>query len=92
MKKILACVLVAGGLAACNTAEERAVGGGLIGAGTGAIIGGAASGTTGGALAGAAIGGVGGAVIGAATTPERRRYGRWCRGYDDYGNPVRVAC
>ncbi len=92
MKKLIACVLLAGGLAACNTPGERAVGGGLIGAGTGAIIGGVASGTTGGALAGAAIGGVGGAVIGAATTPDRRYSRRSCRAYDDYGNPVRVAC
>jgi hypothetical protein len=90
MKKLIASVLLAGGLVACNTVEQRAVGGGLIGAGTGAVIGGVATGTTGGALAGAAIGGVGGAAIGAATAPVRR--GRTCRGYDDFGNPVRVAC
>lgn len=92
MKKLMACVLLAGSLAACNTREERAVGGGLIGAGSGAVIGGLATGTTGGALAGAAIGGVGGAAIGAATTPERRYRGRRCTAYDGYGNRVRVAC
>lgn len=92
MKNLIACVLVAGSLAACNTREERAVGGGLIGAGSGALVGGLATGTTGGALAGAAIGGVGGAIIGAATTPNRRYRGRVCRDYDAYGNPVRVAC
>lgn len=72
MKKLIASVLLAGSLVACNTVEERAVGGGLIGAGAGALIGGAATGTGGGALAGAAIGGVGGAAIGAATAPGRR--------------------
>jgi hypothetical protein len=90
MKKLIVTILVAGGLAACNTVEERAIGGGLIGAGTGAVIGGVAAGTAGGALAGAAIGGVGGAAIGAATAPVRR--GRVCNGVDQYGNRVRVAC
>lgn len=108
MKNLIVCVLVAGSLAACTVSEERTVGGGLIGAGGGALIGGLATGTTGGALAGAAIGGVGGAIIGNATTPGRRygrsygrSYGRaydrgygsrWCRSYDDFGNPVRVSC
>jgi predicted lipid-binding transport protein (Tim44 family) len=106
MKKIIACMMVAGGLVACTAAEERAVGGGLIGAGTGALVGGLATGRTGGALAGAAIGGAGGAIIGAATTPQRRYYDgdpyyserryyrqtRTCRTYDDFGNPIRVAC
>jgi osmotically inducible lipoprotein OsmB len=92
MRNIIACMLVAGSMAACTAREERAVGGGLIGAGAGAVIGGLASGTTGGALAGAAIGGVGGAIIGASTTPGRRYARRWCRGYDGYGNRVRVAC
>jgi hypothetical protein len=74
MRKIIACVLVAGSIAACTAREERALGGGLIGAGAGAVIGGLASGTTGGALAGAAIGGVGGAIIGASTTPGQARW------------------
>ena len=49
---------------------QRAVGGGLLGAGGGALIGGIAGGGTGagiGALAGGALGAVGGA----ATTPRR---------------------
>jgi osmotically inducible lipoprotein OsmB len=92
MTKFFACLLLAGGLAACNTVEERAVGGGLIGAGSGAVIGGLATGTGGGALAGAAIGGVGGAVIGASTARQRGYRGPLCTGYDEYGNAVRVAC
>ena len=52
---------------------QRAVGGGLIGAGAGAAIGAAAGGGTGAAI-GAASGGVLGAITGAATTPPPRRY------------------
>lgn len=48
---------------------QRAVGGGLIGAGTGAAIGGLAGGGRG-AAAGALIGGAVGAVGGAVTTPQ----------------------
>jgi osmotically inducible lipoprotein OsmB len=55
-----------------NNPNDRAVGGALIGGGTGALIGGLASGTAGGALVGAAIGAAGGAVIGHATTPRSR--------------------
>ena len=47
---------------------QRAVGGGLIGAGTGAAIGGLAGGGRG-AATGALIGGAVGAVGGAVTTP-----------------------
>ncbi len=95
MKKMIACLMLAGSLGACNSynSTDRAVAGGLIGAGTGAVIGGVATGRAGGALAGAAIGAAGGAIVGAATTPARgyRAY-RTCRGYDEYGNTVRVAC
>ena len=49
---------------------QRAVGGGLLGAGAGAAIGGLAGGGRG-AAAGALIGGAVGAVGGAATTPQR---------------------
>lgn len=53
-------------LAGCGTNPgDRAVSGGLIGAGAGAIIGGAA----GNAGAGALIGGLSGAAVGAATDP-----------------------
>lgn len=47
---------------------QRAVGGGLIGAGTGALLGGLAGGQRGAAV-GAVAGGLSGAAIGAATTP-----------------------
>jgi len=58
-------------LAACTNPYDpgqRAVGGGLLGAGAGAAIGGAVGGGHGAAL-GAAIGGATGALGGAATTP-----------------------
>ena len=56
---------------------QRAIGGGLIGAGGGAAVGGLAGGGSGAAL-GAVVGGLGGATIGAATTPTAASYG-----YDD---------
>jgi len=64
------------GLSACTNPYDpgqRAVGGGLIGAGAGAAIGGAAGGGTGAAI-GAASGGALGAITGAATTPPPPRY------------------
>lgn len=51
---------------------ERALGGGLVGAGTGAVIGAIAGGGRGAGI-GAAVGGGLGAVAGAATTPARPR-------------------
>jgi osmotically inducible lipoprotein OsmB len=74
MKRFLAIAAVTvmvGGLAACNTPGERAVGGALIGGVAGAAIGGLATGRAGGALAGGAIGAAGGAIVGAATTPSQ---------------------
>ena len=67
---VLAAILV--GLTACgDTWGQRAVTGGAIGAGSGAVIGG----VTGlGVLPGALIGGAVGAGAGAATTPQRRYY------------------
>src|SRR5438445_13393936 len=59
------------GLSACTNPYDpgqRAIGGGLIGAGSGALIGGLAAGGPGAAI-GAAVGGGVGAVVGAATTP-----------------------
>jgi hypothetical protein len=67
-----AVLSIALGLSACTDPYDpgqRAVGGGLLGAGAGAAIGGAAGGGRG-ALAGALIGGAVGAVGGAATTPR----------------------
>jgi hypothetical protein len=96
MKKLIAAMAVAGALAGCNAYDprDRAVAGGLIGAGTGAVIGGIATGRPGGAVAGGIIGAAGGAIIGAATTPRRPYYyrGRWCRGYDAYGRLYRYRC
>jgi osmotically inducible lipoprotein OsmB len=75
MKQILA--LVAGlallGLAACGTSPgDRAVSGGLIGAGTGA----AAGALLGNPLAGAAVGGAVGAGTGLLTSPNDVQLGR----------------
>ncbi len=90
MKKFFAIAAVAltvGGLSACNTPGDRAVGGALIGGAAGAAIGGLATGRAGGALVGGAIGAAGGAMVGAATAPaascpDRAPYIR----YDRYGN------
>jgi hypothetical protein len=63
-------------LASCTNPYDpgqRAVGGGLIGAGAGAAIGGIAGGGRGAAI-GALTGGAVGAVTGAATTPPPPRY------------------
>jgi hypothetical protein len=67
--KICGVALLVLGLAGCGTSPgDRAVSGGLIGAGGGAALGAAAGFNPAvGALAGAA----GGAAIGAATTPAR---------------------
>ncbi len=73
MKKLAIGFVLAASLSACNSYNptERALVGGVVGAGAGAVIGGASTGQPGGALVGAAIGGVGGAALGAATTPRR---------------------
>jgi len=68
MKKLAATAAVVGALAlaACGTTPgDRAVSGGLLGAGAGAAVGSLA----GSAGTGAIIGGLGGAAIGAATDP-----------------------
>jgi hypothetical protein len=65
------------GLGACTDPYDpgqRAIGGGLLGAGAGAAIGGLAGGGRGAAI-GALGGGALGAVGGAATTPQRPAYG-----------------
>src|SRR5438046_4918188 len=75
MKRLIAPGVVAAalmlGLAGCTNPydpAQRAIGGGLLGAGAGAAIGGAAAGGHGAAL-GAAIGGAAGLLGGVATTP-----------------------
>ena len=68
MSKVVLAVAALLVLSACgNTPGQRALSGGAIGAGSGAVIGAATGGNP---LIGAAIGGVGGAVVGAATTPR----------------------
>jgi len=73
MRTITALTLAAGitlALGACGqTTGERALTGGLIGAGGGAAIGAIAGGGTGAAI-GAAAGGLTGAAAGALTTPS----------------------
>jgi len=60
------------GVSACgDTWGQRAVTGGAIGAGSGAVLGAV---TPLGVLPGALIGGAVGAGVGAATSPERPRY------------------
>jgi len=80
MKRFIApCALAIGmalSISACTdpySPGQRAVGGGLLGAGAGAAIGGLAGGGRG-AATGALIGGGVGAVGGAATTPTRPGY------------------
>lgn len=70
--KIIVASAILFGLTACgDTWGQRAVTGGAIGAGSGAVVGG----VTGiGVLPGAVVGGVVGAGVGAATTPDRNRY------------------
>jgi hypothetical protein len=82
MKRFVApgalAIVAALSLAGCTDPYDpgqRAVGGGLIGAGAGAAIGGLAGGGRG-ALAGGLVGGAVGAVGGAATTPQQPRYER----------------
>ncbi|WP_342629120.1 cell envelope biogenesis protein OmpA [Nguyenibacter vanlangensis] len=77
--RVLGLVAAAGGmlsLAACSNPYDpgqRALGGGLIGAGGGAAIGALAGGGRGAAI-GALAGGAVGAATGAATTPQRPYY------------------
>ena len=71
-----ALTLSALALAACGRSPgDRALSGGLIGAGTGAAIGGIVGGGSG-AATGALIGGGVGAVGGAATSPRDVDFGR----------------
>src|SRR6266480_1117320 len=91
MKKVISfCAFAVGlamGLSACTDPYDpgqRAVGGGLFGAGTGAAIGGIAGGGRG-AATGALVGGALGAVGGAATTPFPSYYGYGSNGYGSYG-------
>jgi|HubBroStandDraft_6_1064221.scaffolds.fasta_scaffold2797398_1 hypothetical protein len=76
------------GLSACTNPYDpvqRFVGGGLIGAGSGAAIGAAAAGGHGAAL-GAAVGGAVGAVTGLITTPPPPAYGYYNHRHYGYYN------
>ncbi|WP_029003964.1 glycine zipper domain-containing protein [Azorhizobium doebereinerae] len=88
MKSAVIVLAAALALAGCSQYSEsdRAVGGGLLGAGAGALIGGAATGNATGALVGGALGAATGAVVGAATTPNA------CWARDAYGNAYQVRC
>src|SRR5262245_44887260 len=83
---VTAVVLTGLALSGCGTTPgERAVSGGLLGAGTGAAIGS----VTGSAGRGALIGGLGGAAIGALTSPNQINLGsnyryRHCVRYSSY--------
>jgi len=92
MKKLIySCAFAVGlamGLSACTDPYDpgqRAIGGGLFGAGTGAAIGGIAGGGRG-AATGALIGGALGAAGGAATTPSPSYYGYGSSGPGYYGH------
>ncbi|MGP9822032.1 glycine zipper domain-containing protein [Salinarimonas sp. NSM] len=85
---LLACLALVLVLGACSpySRTDRALTGGAIGAGTGAVVGGAATRSVGGALVGGVIGGAAGAIIGAETTP------RACTAIDSRGRRVAVQC
>ncbi|MEO8715867.1 MAG: glycine zipper domain-containing protein [Acetobacteraceae bacterium] len=71
-----AAIMAVLSLSACTDPYDpgqRALGGGLLGAGAGAAIGGVAGGGSGAAI-GALVGGAGGALVGAATTPQPQPY------------------
>ena len=104
--RIIPCVVTAGlilGLSACTNPYDpvqRMIGGGLIGAGSGAAIGAAAAGGHGAAL-GAAVGGAVGVVGGLITTPpppahygyyNHRQYGQYNHRHYASNNGRRHHC
>jgi osmotically inducible lipoprotein OsmB len=90
MKKFIFSALTlaaAVALAGCNTPQDRATGGALIGGAAGAAIGASATHNVGGAVAGGILGAATGAIIGGSTAePRHRRCAHW--GYDYYGDSV----
>lgn len=73
MKKlniVILAALAAVPLAGCQTPEDRALGGALLGGATGAAIGAATTGRASGAAVGGALGAASGAIIGATTAPQ----------------------
>lgn len=85
---LIVCAVLALVLGACspNSRTDRALAGGAIGAGTGAVVGAAVSRSAGGALVGGVLGGAAGAIIGAETTPRN------CTARDRRGRLVYVQC
>ena len=76
VKSLVVIGVIAVATAACGERPvDRALTGGAIGAGGGALVGAAA----GNPVAGAVVGGLGGAAIGAATTPRCDYYNNYCR-------------
>jgi hypothetical protein len=87
MRKLFVVTLLATALAGCQTArEDRALGGALIGGGTGALVGGLAGRSVGGAVAGGVIGAAAGAILADATRPG------YCYIRTSSGRRKRVAC
>lgn len=72
MKPVFISLSILGLLAACDTPEQSAAAGALIGAGVGAAT--AGHDETGGAALGAAVGAVGGLAAHGAKEPSRRCY------------------
>ncbi|MBI3197312.1 MAG: hypothetical protein HYZ40_07345 [Rhodospirillales bacterium] len=68
LKLTVMAIILVGATACGDTWGQRAVTGGAIGAGSGAVVGGV---TGMGVLPGALVGGAVGAGVGAATTPAR---------------------
>lgn len=86
-RKLAVVAVMALALAGCQTArQDRALGGALIGGGTGALIGGLAGGSAGAAVAGGVIGAAAGAIIADATRPG------YCYYHDRYGRRRYVRC
>lgn len=84
MKKLYAfgfAAVAALSLAGCQSPEDRALGGALLGGATGAAIGAATTGRASGAAVGGAIGAASGAIIGANTAPRPYGYPRAQRVY-----------
>jgi hypothetical protein len=87
MRNIIFVAAMALALAGCQTArQDRALGGALIGGGTGALIGGVASSSVGGAVAGGILGAAAGAIIADVTRPG------YCYVRLRNGRARRVAC
>ena len=87
MRIAIAAAALALLLTGCETArQDRALTGGLIGAGAGAAIGGIAGRSVGGALVGGVIGGAAGAIIADATRPG------YCYRYTSSGRKRYFRC